>query len=449
MDATGRAYDDALHLLSPGGCAVCAAARDGVEAWARAFVNEARADLDGLDDVRDALGFCPVHTRRMLADPAASWVLPAVAAEVADEGRARLGGGLAGRRPGGVAVCPACVRAARSAGTAALTLAATLTDDRVRAAFTAGGGLCAPHVADLAGETGRAAGALRDTAAAPVLARLTEGTDSPDPSEPADPDLLRGVVRAVAGDDPDASRRSTLAPALAELAAQDDAAAAAGGGAALARLWLSRATCPPCTAEAVTGWRYVAWLTGSAAAPGRGDPPSRQDVVLCEVHLTDALHAGGPRLGTVVAEAVTAARTAVTTAVAAAGRRPAGFGRREERPAPGLGCRACSAAQTAQQRAWDLLVAVAADADLAAAARSAHGLCLRHGLRTATGHGTAGRLFGEVLDGRLAMLGWDLREGMRLGRWDTRFTPAGASTSAWRRATTLLDGRIDLGTPVG
>ena len=41
-----------------------------------------------------------------------------------------------------------------------------------------------------------------------------------------------------------------------------------------------------------------------------------------------------------------------------------------------------------------------------------------------------------------------LREGIRLGRWDTRFTPAGASTTAWRRATTLLDGRIDLGTPV-
>lgn len=439
MDATGRTHDDALHLLSPGGCALCAAARDGVEAWARAFVNEARSDLDAMDGVRDALGFCPVHTRRMLADPAASWVLPAVAAEVVDEGRERLGGGLAGRRPGGVAVCPACVRAARSAAGAAGTLAATLPDERVRTAFGATGGVCAPHLADLAGEAGPRRGPVRDAAAAPLLAAL-EATG-------ADGDDLAAAVRAVAGDDPDAARRAALAPVLAGLAAQDDAAAADGGGRALALLWLDRATCPPCTAAAVTGWRYVAWLVGSADAPGRGDPPSRQDVVLCEVHLTDAALLGGPRLAPVVVEAAAAARTAVTTALAPAARRPGGL-RRAERPAQGLGCRACAAAATAESRAWDLLVAVAADADLAAAARSSHGLCLRHGLRTAAGHGAAGRLFGEVLDGRLAMLGWDLREGIRLGRWDTRFTPAGASTTAWRRATTLLDGRIDLGTPV-
>ena len=440
MDATGRTHDDALHLLSPGGCALCAAARDGVEAWARAFVNEARADLDAVDGVRDALGFCPVHTRRMLADPAASWVLPAVAAEVVDEGRERLGGGLAGRRPGSVAVCPACVRAARSAASAAGTLAAPLPDDGVRTAFEAAGGVCAPHLADLAAEAGPRRGPVRDAAAAPLLDRLDAArADGADPV---------AAVRTVAGDDPDAARRAALAPALADLATQDDAAAADGGGTALARLWLDRATCPPCTAAAVTGWRYVAWLVGAAQTPGRGDPPSRQDVVLCEVHLTDAAHLDGPRLAPVAAEAVAAARTALSAALAPSSRRGAGFGRRDDRPAEGLGCRACSAAATAEARAWDLLVAVAADADLAAAARSSHGLCLRHGLRTAAGHGPAGRLFGEVLDGRLAMLGWDLREGIRLGRWDTRFTPAGASTTAWRRATTLLDGRIDLGTPV-
>ncbi|WP_088283343.1 hypothetical protein [Kineosporia sp. A_224] len=431
----GRAHDDALHLLAPGGCPVCAATHDGVESWARAFVNEARADLEAMDGVRDALGFCPVHTRRMLADPAASWVLPAVAAEVVAEGRERLGGGLAGRRPAGVAVCPACVRAARSADGAAGRLVTAMADARVREAFEAGGGVCAPHLVDLAGDAaaGRDGAAVRDLAARLVVDRLD--------GAPAQDRLL-----AVTGDDPDAGRRAALFPALERLAAQDDEAAAEGGGAALARLWLARPTCPLCTAAAVTGWRYVAWLVGAAAAPGRGDAPSRQDVVLCEVHLTDAAQVGGPRLDEVVGEAAAAARARVGRALAAPGRR--GRAGRRDDPASGLGCRACAAADTALDRAWDLLDAVAADGPLTTAARAGHGVCLRHGLRTAAGHGTAGRLFGEVLDGRLAVLAWDVREGLRLGRWDTRFAPAGASATAWRRATTLLDGRIDLGTPV-
>jgi len=451
-DGAGRVVDDALHLLAPRGCALCAAAHDGVEAWARAFVGEARADLDAVDAVRDALGFCPVHTRRMLADPAASWVLPTVAAEVVDEGRERLAGGLAGRRPGGVAVCPACVRAARSAQIGAGLLARALADPRVSAAFTAAGGVCAPHLVDLAADAaaGRDGATARRSASRVLLERLDRAGGRDGVTEPAGgPQALPGLLAALAGDDPDADRRAALVPVLAALATADDEAAAAGGGRARALVALSRPTCPLCTAAAVAAWRYVAWLVGAAGTPARGEPPARQDAVLCEVHLVDAVRVPGPRVGWLLAEAAAAARTVVARAAdgpVARGRFRLGL--RPPDPARGLGCRACSAAQTAHERTWALLDAVAADATLAEAARAAHGVCLRHGILTAAGHGPAGRLFGEILDGRLAMLGWDLREGLRLGRWDARFTPVGAEASAWRRATTLLDGRIDLGTPV-
>ncbi len=427
---SGRTLDDALHLLAVEGCAMCAASRDGVEAWARAFVDESRTDLDAMDGVRDALGFCPMHTRRMFADPAASWVLPAVAIEVVGAGRSRLGDGLAGRRPAPLARCPACVAASRSAQTTAGLLAGTLRDHRVREAFTAAGGVCAPHLVDLVpgAAAGRDGSAARTAATQTLTARLDAGRD---------------VLGAVTGTDPDAARRAAFFPALERLAAEDDAAAEDGGGPALARLALDRATCPPCTASAVTAWRYVAWLAGSPAAPGRGEPPSRQDVVLCETHLADAASVGGPRLDRLLDEGAMAARAAVDRALAAA----RGRGRRSSRPVEGLGCRACAAAQTAGDRAWDLLRAVAADGALRPAARTAHGICLRHGVRTAAGHGFAGRLFGEVLDGRLAMLDWELREGVRVGRWDVRFTPVGAQATAWRRAPSLLDGRVALGTP--
>lgn len=424
----GRLLDDALHLLTAAGCPVCAAAHDGVEAWLRSFVAEARTDLDAMDGVRGALGFCPVHTRRVLADRAASWVLPAVALELVDEGRERLAGGLAGRRPGAVAVCPACVAAARSAQSAAGLLAGALADPRVADALAAAGGLCAPHLVDLADDAaaGRGGAPAREAAAAVLAARLD------DPATAAD---------AVTGDDRDAPRRAALLPAVAALAAQDAAASAAGGGRARALAALQRATCPLCTAAAVAAWRYVAWVASSPAVPGRGEPPAPQDDVLCEVHLLDAAAVGGSGVERLVRAAATAARDRVTAALAASS------GRRRADPAPG--CRACAAARAAHERAWDLLDAVAADAVLADAARQAHGVCLRHGLRTAAGHGPAGRLTGEVLDGRLAVLAWELREGRRLERWDTRCEPVGAEAGAWRRATALLDGRVDLGTPAG
>lgn len=453
----GRVRDDALHLLAGQGCALCAAASDGEQAWVRGFVNEARTDLDAMDAVRDGLGFCPAHLRRVLADPAASWVLPPVAAEVVDEGRRRLGGVLAGRRADRVAACVGCVGTDRSVRSAAGVLAATLLDGGVQEAFRASGGLCAPHVLDLAEDaaSGRDRAAVRQVVVEVLLSSVvpasTDGTDSADDMDRADAERgTAAAATAVTGQDPDADRRAAFGPALAVLAAQDDEAAAEGGGSALARLWLDRATCPLCTAATVTARRYLTWLTGSGETPGRGDPPSGQDLVLCATHLADAARIGGPGLPRVVDAALARAREDVADVVTG---RPAvrrrGVRTVPDGAAPRLGCRACDAAGTAHRRAWDLLDAACADRTLAERARGAHGLCLRDGLDHAAGHGPAGRLLGEVLDGRLAMLGWDLAEGIRLGRWDVRFATVGAQSTAWRRGTSLLDGRVDLGTPTG
>lgn len=63
--SVGRA--DALRLLETDGCAVCRAHDEAEETWLRWFGIEHHGDAGTLELLRSSLGFCPAHTRRLIA----------------------------------------------------------------------------------------------------------------------------------------------------------------------------------------------------------------------------------------------------------------------------------------------------------------------------------------------------------------------------------------------
>ncbi|MFN0282161.1 MAG: hypothetical protein ACKVZ6_09350, partial [Kineosporiaceae bacterium] len=104
-------------------------------------------------------------------------------------------------------------------------LARALADPRVSAAFTAAGGVCAPHLVDLAADAaaGRDGATARRSASRVLLERLDRAGGRDGVTEPAGgPQALPGLLAALAGDDPDADRRAALVPVLAALATVDD-----------------------------------------------------------------------------------------------------------------------------------------------------------------------------------------------------------------------------------
>ncbi|MEO3749172.1 hypothetical protein [Streptomyces sp. B6B3] len=409
-----RAGRDALHLLAEGLCAVCRQRDDGARSWLRYFVNDSNADPGVRARVRDAVGFCPAHTRHLLGDTSASWLLPSVQGEALAGGLRLLDDDRARRGP-----CPACEAGQAAEERALVTVSRALPQAPVRDAVC-GGALCLPHEIALAARSDAAAATAVTTAATERLTGLAR--TGPDDEGPG----IGAGVATLAGLDADAAARGRQLGRLDPLLDAERA----GAHAPVADRWaadLRLACCPLCLAEHRAARRLLRW-----AATSEEGRQAEGTSALCPRHLHDLGGLAGqaaPHAGALVAANAEEWRERL-----AGGSRPKGAPR----------CRACEEEQLAHARHAALLAAALRDPVRARAYQEAHGVCLRHVLRW---DGPPPAPVDTVLRARLALLGWELAEARRKQDWRTRHEVKGAEMTSGSRAPTLLDGRAHAGSP--
>lgn len=417
--AVARDRDDLLRLLVEGGCPVCRYRNDGLDAWLRAYAAESRTEIEVQRRMAASLGPCPAHTRFLLVDSSASWLLKSVYLDVVDAGLARL----ARRDQSAPAECRLCAQERQdermALGRLVRALAARRADDdteltKIRDAYREAGGACLTHALD--------AVRLADPATAAVLVETLRlrlpstgmtGTDLDAPLRSAAHDQL--AVESLARDE-DASRRSVLDRVRADLA----------GG-----------SCPVCLSGQRAEWRFLRWATADVER-------RPEEVTLCQPHLAD-LAASGDDAGTLAALASNLdgwrARLDRYDTEAAANSSPRTRATAVARLVEPVTCRACEASTITMARTGELLDAAVTDPALNAGIDAAHGACLRHVL---AGRPASGR-FRELLIARLQLLRWSLEESLRKDRWTTRWEARGAELSAWTTAPALIDGRTYAG----
>jgi hypothetical protein len=441
---------EVVRLLEEPGCVLCRTGDGAEQTWLRWFEIENHTSVPVLLALRDSLGFCPAHARRLvlhygpavLRQPWEFTVRAAIArAEQLRDGR---------EAPARPAPCPACqIRAASTQG-AARTLADVVELPEIRDALPAQHGLCYPHLQQLLPKLPPATAA---TAADAVVVAL---------AGPADPWSL---LAAAAGSDVDAADRARFGRA----AIADHHAEHTAGLRARDRLVadLAAGACPACHAAGRAGAEFLAWLCGDEHVT-RG--PTEQDAQLCPRHLYDTACLAGPRTwpveirrGGIQMRAAGLARAAA--ALAAAPPRP----RRRGRPAQRGGgdsrvtphethrlaasavlndhsCRCCRVERSAAGRQLALLAASGDDRRVLRALDDGHGPCLRHAEQLAGQPGA--EPFLRRLQTQLRQTEWELAEDARKQAWDTRHERRGREAGAWRRLPMMLDGSAYLGTSV-
>ncbi|MFB9831916.1 hypothetical protein [Actinoallomurus acaciae] len=414
---------DAGRLLGADGCALCRERDDAAETWLRWFEIEHHSDPGTLTALGSSSGFCPAHTRRLVAldKPAVlrrpwEFVLRAAIDRVE-----RL---IATGRAPALSPCPLCAGADARSRAAADTLIAMLADPHVGEVLKERHGLCHPHLRSLLSRLSPAQAAV---AADVVRAELDQD-----------------AVTTVAGIDPDAVPRSRLYPLVADHHEPADRPPAQ-------RLAddLNAGSCPCCRQIGRAENTYLTWLVAE-------DEPGERDLRLCPRHLHDLVQRAGEE-----SRAARARRAAVQAQVeeVAASARPLSGQRRRRRPAHDdvtdryrravanldgdRTCRVCRSAASAADRCLALIRACADDRHVQAALEGGHGLCLRHGERLTGARGA--ERFGRRLLTRLRQSAWELNEDTLKQAWALRHEPVGREATSWRRVPTIVDGRAYLG----
>jgi len=456
--SVARDRDDLLRLLAQGGCPVCRYRNAGVGYWFRAYAAETHTEPDVQQRMAASLGPCAAHTRYLIADESAPWLLKSMFADIVRAGLARLDG----RDTSPVAVCRLCAQERKDEESAVALIARALDDTvsgavgpaltTVQDAYRESGGACLVHALDAVRSAGPRAGPFL----ADVLRHRLDSVGGPD-----------GGVDLV-GSDPDVPRRAALRRGWIGPDEIADPSVRALVGADLAAR-----SCPVCRAGHRAEARFLRW----AATTGADGGPRGEEVTLCQRHLADVATDGPDARGVVSANAVLwqgrlgryassvtglpagawvgrigRAMTVVTHPNAAqrwpqAGRELRSPDRVHRATADRLrqppSCRACHAVATAEQRAAALLDAVAIDPAFDQLIGRVHGACLRHVL---AGIPAAPR-YREVLRARLALLAWSLEESLRKDGWTTRWEVRGREMAAWTTAPTWIDGHVYAGWP--
>lgn len=426
-------------VLAAEPCPLCAEADGAVESWFATYERETNADPEMKMRMKDTLGLCTAHTRRLLdQNMSAGWLAAALFADVVPAGLRMLAAGRAPTEP-----CPPCTAAARRVDAVVGVLRGGLAEStRLRGAYEAGSGVCLPHLRPLVTGT-------RTDVAALVVRRLVRTLEAG----------TGEALGALAGLDPDLRRRTRVTTVHREAVLDAEERAVKTSTAASVELILATPACPLCTARERARWRLYDWLGTTSTPPEE----LRLDAALCGAHLGDLAAAGWPAAADAVtrynADRVLADLRPAADRMAAL---PAGW--RGALRAPGravlggavlggavpgtltatfrpIPCRACRVAGLAERDEFLLCAIVADDRSRAGELSRAHGLCLRHGL-TLAAEARLPAAWGSLLVTRLRLLGWELdraaRQTPRDGRWRTR----GSELTAWRRAPTLLDGAV-------
>jgi hypothetical protein len=421
FDANRRA--ETLGWLEVAGCPACRLRDRETTRWLDSFAGEHHADLEVIAALRASRGFCPAHTRRLLANTSASWLLGTVYGDVLPAAAAELA-----TRPGSApAPCPACLAADGAAERVFSQLRSDLVDTSVRAAYEAHGGLCLPDAFSLCA-------AASAPAAGFVLAVARRGLDAENPLE------------VLAGDDGDAVHRDRL-----RSSERNRVVERYRGGVGQRRprerlvALLGDEACPVCASAARQLFEHLDWLVSVPAADARAE-----ELLLCAAHLHDVRAAdseAGRRAAVATAEAL---RGRLDRLVERLGARSGDWSKPDRTTAEAVVavaalsvCRVCASIEQGVRRGSEMLVAMLGDPAVGAAFSSSHGVCVRHA------HGwsdlaTAPQIR-QTATLRLAELGFDLAEAQQKSVWWNRYETRGAEATAWQGAPEILDSWVYLG----
>lgn len=414
-EAVQQAVREARQLLARTPCCVCSERDEAVERWLKFFIADSHTDQGVMGRVRAAGGLCPAHTRALLADPSAPWLLPQVH-------QAALHGSAALLDPDGPAPlrCAACTAGDSATQRALATLTAVIDHNDVRSAVHPGT-VCLPHLAELTAHVPPEEALL-------LAAATSASLEEHQPSLPV-----------LAGADPDADARCAQYTRLDRLLPVEAERQLHG----ITARWesdLDMGSCPLCLAQERSVRRLLQWM---ATRVGRG-APNEEERRLCPRHLYDIDAIGGPGLPPVLEVATGQWQDRLTRF-----RRLLTQGKGAPQTAGAeltatVRCRACAEQELAEARQLGLLTAQLQDPVQAQKYAVTHGVCLRHAAAHRNRLPAGAR---SLLVARLAQLSWEVDEALRKQDWRTRHETRGAEATVDRRAPTLLDGQVWAGMP--
>ncbi len=414
---------DATVMLADRGCPACRHADHAESGFLRWFAMETHTERAMLDRLRESLGMCPAHTRRLLEVEGAATVLIPVYRHV-------LPGALRRLEPHSadpIAPCHVCLVRDSAAVRAVEVVGAGTVGEGLESQFVHAGGFCVPHLLVGVGELSEAALTVAlDTA----RARLK--VDAP-----------REVISLLAGLDTDAAARWRLRGSLPD-------AGKPSATTSVRERWAARLAvdaCPICLAEAQTERSYLDWLTTDTSDAR----PQSDSCRLCPAHLHD-VDLLNPRVAEWVAEhmrgefliALERMLEPTPSSNHSRWRRARPEPSRPIPPALQRHCSACRAAEVVAARELELLLTLLDEPVMSSRYRNSHGLCLRHVLSLPESAPPDLRAAART---RLAVLQWEVNEASRKRAWGQRHEPQGSEHSAWQRAAAQLDGRVYGGGP--
>ena len=413
------------RLLREAGCPVCRHAAEVERSYFAWFAIESYTTVETQARLRDALGMCPTHSRRLIDELGDGHIMTVVMRQALAGARQALTGDHS------PASCPACDVAVSSAQRATDFVLKGLLDAAKARAYSEHVGVCAPHM--LQAVKTAVPSTLR------LLAeRLLESLGQANENELVE--LLAGVDRDVACRGFWRARLSETAPSDSTLTGLCDR--------------LSVQACPVCMSAGLIDRHYVHWFLERCR---EHDPSIRSDPgELCSAHTHDAAFADRA-----------AARDAITrkkrTRIGQLQRlldrlaelpSPDGRGRRQheddlERARAELSaanqCPACHARGGTEDSQLGLVIASLALTPIRNHYERSHGLCARHAL--GVGGGEPHGMLTRHAAGRLGVLAWEVEETARKYAWSYRHEDSGPEQAAWLRALAQIDGRVFEGGP--
>ncbi|HZU18541.1 MAG TPA: hypothetical protein VFD01_18300 [Candidatus Dormibacteraeota bacterium] len=470
-----------LARLGEPGCLLC---RDEIGQTQRYwfwFINESYGEPPIIVALRGSNGFCPRHSRHLLATggprlvtAVQSYVIGAplervrTALVLARRGTtpSRVARALVPPRP-----CPACLSEQEHRRREGALLADALADEEVHDHLVQARGICWLHWRTLAGKASW--GRLR--ALTRLVAAILEGA--------SEEGGLRASWSVLQGEDAD--RIARQAPGEVRRDATPPAAPGAWSPTVgWLRRWLALPGCPLCLGRRAALVEFLAWLDREV----QERPDRWRDLTeLCPTHAWDFAALADPGSLRRLAETLRGQRLAalgrlreqLETEPSRLPWRRLGEASRRLGPAPGGGdlrhlrprrlgavlgaalespearlkrllaravpdrpCPACEALRTRTHRLADLLGHALRDPETARVYRDQRGACLHH-LAILVGASPSGQEATLVLEtelARLEVLRWELEETLRKESWSVRYETEGDEQSAGRRASEQLAG---------
>ena len=417
----GRLISELERLLREPGCPACGYVSEIERSFFSWFQIESFSSPQVQARLRAGLGMCPAHSRRLVEELGEGHIMTTVVREA-------LAGALHQVRGDTQAgPCPACEAVEAGSRRACRLVLDGLGDPGLSRLYSDHGGMCLVHVLQSLPVADR-----------PTHKRLTEGLLARLHEPEAGPALLA----VLAGSDDDARRRALWRDRLPQLPRR---------GSTVDRFEqiLEIAACPVCLSAGVAERDYLDWFSTHSAA---GDESLRSDPgEFCSVHLHDAVGAGfaveHKRAARIAQLERFLGRLSQLPAPAKRGKRgkPDGLDQVRAELLATPYCAACNARDGAEGSRLDLVAASVALADLRERYDRSHGVCVRHAKQMSDGH--AARAVRRHLDGRLAVLAWEVGETARKYGWAYRHETSGPEHDGWVRALAQIDGRVFGGAP--